>query len=83
MTSGECFENKWFYMKYIAKYLSVEILLTHECIWNAQIISSQKIKQYIFLHWLYMYVCKAVFNKVKMLTRYYISTIHCNIINEL
>ena len=22
MTSGECFENKWFYMKYIGKYLS-------------------------------------------------------------
>ena len=21
MTSGECFENKWFYMKYIGKYL--------------------------------------------------------------
>ena len=33
MTSGECFENKWFYMKYIWKYLSVEILLTHECRW--------------------------------------------------
>ena len=32
MTSGECFENKWFYMKYIGKYLSVEILLTRECI---------------------------------------------------
>ena len=31
MTSGECFENKWFYMKYIGKYLSVEILLTGEC----------------------------------------------------
>ena len=28
MTSGECFENKWFYMK----YLSAEILLTRECI---------------------------------------------------
>jgi hypothetical protein len=27
MTSEECFENKWFYMKYIGKYLSVEILL--------------------------------------------------------
>jgi hypothetical protein len=27
MTSGECFENKWFYMKYIGKYLSVEILV--------------------------------------------------------
>ena len=25
MTSGECFENKWFYMKYIWNYLSVEI----------------------------------------------------------
>ena len=23
MTSGECFGNKWFYMKYIVKYLSV------------------------------------------------------------
>ena len=32
MTSRECFENKWFYMKYIGKYLSGEILLTHECI---------------------------------------------------
>ena len=31
MTSGECFENKWFYMKYIGKYISVEILLTREC----------------------------------------------------
>ena len=31
MTSGECFENKWFYMKYTGKYLSVEILLTREC----------------------------------------------------
>jgi hypothetical protein len=30
MTSGECFENKWFYMKYIEKYLSVEILLTRD-----------------------------------------------------
>ena len=27
MTSVECFENKWFYMKYIRKYLSTEILL--------------------------------------------------------
>jgi hypothetical protein len=25
MTSGECVENKWFNMKYIGKYLSVEI----------------------------------------------------------
>jgi hypothetical protein len=31
MTSGECFENKWFHMKYIGKYLSAEILLTREC----------------------------------------------------
>jgi len=30
MTSDEFCENKWFYMKYIGKYLSVEILLTHE-----------------------------------------------------
>jgi hypothetical protein len=28
----ECFENNWFYMKYIGKYLNVEILLTRECI---------------------------------------------------
>jgi hypothetical protein len=34
MTSGECVENKWFKMKYIGKYLSVEILLTHECTYN-------------------------------------------------
>ena len=34
MTSAECFENKWFYMKYIGKYLSAEILLTCECIWE-------------------------------------------------
>ena len=32
MTSGEYFENMWFYMKYTGKCLSVEILLTHECI---------------------------------------------------
>ena len=31
MTSGECLKYKWFYMKYIGKYLSVEILLTCEC----------------------------------------------------
>ena len=31
MTSWECYENKWFYMKYIGKYLSAEILLTREC----------------------------------------------------
>ena len=30
MTSGECVENKWFNMKYIGNYLSVEILLTHK-----------------------------------------------------
>jgi hypothetical protein len=34
MTSWECYENKWFYMKYIGKYLSGEILLTRECILN-------------------------------------------------
>ena len=33
MTSGECFENKWLYMKYIGKYLSAEILLARECSW--------------------------------------------------
>ena len=31
MTSWKCYENKWFYMKYIGKYLSKEILLTREC----------------------------------------------------
>ena len=31
MTSWEYYENKWFYMKYIGKYLSGEILLTREC----------------------------------------------------
>ena len=31
MTLWECYENKWFYMKYIGKYLSEEIRLTHEC----------------------------------------------------
>jgi hypothetical protein len=33
MTSWECYENKWFYMKYIGKYLSEEILLRfkHKC----------------------------------------------------
>ena len=34
MTSLECYENKWFYMKYIGKYLSAEILLTRECTWS-------------------------------------------------
>jgi hypothetical protein len=33
MTSKECFENKWFYIKYIGKYLSGEILLARECTW--------------------------------------------------
>jgi hypothetical protein len=31
MTSWECYENMWFYMKYTGKYLSGEILLTREC----------------------------------------------------
>jgi hypothetical protein len=35
MTSWKCYENKWFYMKYIGKYLSVEILLTRECSYRA------------------------------------------------
>jgi hypothetical protein len=30
MTSENCFENKWFYMKYVEKYLSVETLLTRD-----------------------------------------------------
>ena len=36
MTSRECFENKWFYMKYIGKYLSEEILLARECTTGAR-----------------------------------------------
>jgi hypothetical protein len=32
MTSWECYEKQWFYVKYIGKYLSGEILLTCECI---------------------------------------------------
>ena len=31
MTSRENFDNKWFYMKYIEKYLTAEKLLTREC----------------------------------------------------
>jgi hypothetical protein len=31
MTSGKCFENKWFYMKYIVNQLSAERLLMAEC----------------------------------------------------
>jgi hypothetical protein len=27
MTSWECYENKWFYMKYTGKYLSEEIFI--------------------------------------------------------
>ena len=34
LTSGECFENKWFYMKYIGKYFSIERLLTCEDVTN-------------------------------------------------
>ena len=37
MTSVECFENKWFYMKYIGKYLSEKILLTSECMYKKEI----------------------------------------------
>ena len=42
MTSGECFENKWFYMKYIGKYLSEEILLTGECMYKKRNIYYQE-----------------------------------------
>jgi hypothetical protein len=43
MNSGEFLENKWFYMKYIGKYLSVEILLTHECMhYKCPVILKQK-----------------------------------------
>ena len=34
MTLRECFENKWFYMKYIGKYLSGEILFVEACFSN-------------------------------------------------
>jgi hypothetical protein len=26
MITGDCFENKWLYIKYIGKYLSVEMI---------------------------------------------------------
>jgi hypothetical protein len=38
MTLRECFENKWFYMKYIRKYLSGEIHLARECIINLYVL---------------------------------------------
>jgi hypothetical protein len=40
MTSRECFENKWLYMKYIGKYLSEEILLARECISEISLINT-------------------------------------------
>ena len=51
MTTGECLKNKWFYMKYIGKYLSLGIFLTYECtirITNATIQSLGKKMGY---HW--------------------------------
>jgi hypothetical protein len=32
MTSWECYENKWFYMKYIGKMVETESLLSTCCI---------------------------------------------------
>ena len=51
MTSWECYENKWFYMKYIGKYLSGEILLTSECLYKSdyKIIIPQSNKREFFL----------------------------------
>ena len=31
MTSGECFENKWFHVKYIGKYLNEKRLMNCKC----------------------------------------------------
>jgi branched-subunit amino acid transport protein AzlD len=42
MTSRECYGNKWFYMKYIGKYFSMEILkllLTCVCTNDADLLS--------------------------------------------
>jgi hypothetical protein len=42
MTSRECYGNKWFYMKYIGKYFSMEILkllLTCVCTNDAVLLS--------------------------------------------
>ena len=50
MTSGECFENKWFYMKYIGKYLSVEILLTRVCTYLFETISENVVRWKLFFY---------------------------------
>jgi hypothetical protein len=34
MTSGECYENKWFYMKYIGKMAETGSLLSTCCIYK-------------------------------------------------
>jgi hypothetical protein len=43
MTSGEFFENMWFYMKYIGKYFSAARLLISECL-NMSILIGKNIK---------------------------------------
>jgi hypothetical protein len=50
MTSGECFENKWFYMKSTGKYCSAEWLLTPDW-WHARkYIFWIKFKLLVFLY---------------------------------
>jgi len=39
MTSGECFEKKWFYMKYIGKYFNAERLLTYMYYRNCELLA--------------------------------------------
>ena len=50
MTSWECYENKWFYMKYRGNSLSGEILLTRECLYKSDyiIILPQSNKRELF-----------------------------------
>jgi len=56
ITSEECVENKWFNMKYIGKYLNVEILLTRECSWY-----------YRFIHYHYMKATNRTATLIKIL----------------
>jgi hypothetical protein len=45
MTSWECYENKWFYMKYIGKMVETESLLSTCC--------THVLKKYQFMLWLH------------------------------
>jgi hypothetical protein len=50
MTSWECYENKWFYMKYIGKYLSVEMVKKLNKVETKLFENYTKKKLYVFLH---------------------------------